>query len=75
MADQEEVKVKKEKLTDEEIKARRAISSKKALERRKAMGVAAKQFFIHKSLFAEAKEAMKPVLEKSKALIESTTNA
>ncbi len=58
----------KVKLTAEEIKANRAAASKRTLEKRKAKGIAAKQFFIHKSLFKEAEEIMKPILEKSKAL-------
>lgn len=58
----------KVKLTAEEIKANRAAASKRTLEKRKAKGIAAKQFFIHKSLFKEAEEVMKPILEKSKAL-------
>lgn len=58
----------KVKLTVEEIKANRAAASKRTLEKRKAKGIAAKQFFIHKSLFKEAEEIMKPILEKSKAL-------
>ena len=58
----------KVKLTAEEIKANRAAASKRTLEKRKAKGIAAKQFFIHKSLFKVAEEVMKPILEKSKAL-------
>lgn len=58
----------KVKLTAEEIKANRVAASKRTLEKRKAKGIAAKQFFIHKSLFKEAEEIMKPILEKSKAL-------
>ena len=58
----------KVKLTAEQIKANRAAASKRTLEKRKAKGIAAKQFFIHKSLFKEAEEIMKPILEKSKAL-------
>lgn len=58
----------KVKLTAEEVKANRAAASKRTLEKRKAKGIAAKQFFIHKSLFKEAEEIMKPILEKSKAL-------
>ena len=61
----------KVKLTAEEIKANRAAASKRTLEKRKAKGIAAKQFFIHKSLFKEAEEAMKPILEKSKALTDA----
>lgn len=66
-----EVTAKKVKVvrTPEEIKAARVAASRKTLEKRKAKGIAAKQFFIHKSLFKEAEEAMKPILEKSKALI------
>lgn len=75
MTDQEKEIVadaKKEKrvhLTPEEKKEKRTIAAKKTLEKRKAKGIAAKQFFIHKSLFAEAEEIMKPILEKSKALV------
>ena len=36
----------KVKLTAEEIKANRAAASKRTLEKRKAKGIAAKQFFI-----------------------------
>ena len=57
------------KLTPEEVKINRAAAAKRTLEKRKANGVAAKQFFIHKSLFKEAEEVMAPILAKSKAII------
>ena len=66
---------KRAKLTPEEIKANRAAAAKRTLAKRKAKGLAAKQFFIHKSLFVEAEEAMKPILEKSKAIVEASANA
>ena len=44
-------KEKRVKLTPEEAKASRAAAAKRILEKRKAKGIAAKQFFIHKSLF------------------------
>lgn len=69
----EEKKEKRARLTPEEKKEKRIISAKKVLEKRKAKGIAAKQFFIHKSLFAEAEEVMKPILEKSKALVSEIT--
>lgn len=65
----------KVKLTAEEIKANRAAASKRTLEKRKAKGIAAKQFFIHKSLFKEAEEIMKPILEKSKAITDAEDKA
>ena len=65
---EKEVKTPRVKLTPEEAKANRAAAAKRILEKRKANGIAAKQFFIHKSLFKEAEEVMKPILEKSKAL-------
>lgn len=65
----------KVKLTAEEIKANRAAASKRTLEKRKAKGIAAKQFFIHKSLFKEAEEIMKPILEKSKAITDTENKA
>ena len=57
------------KLTPEETKANRAAAAKRTLEKRKANGVAAKQFFIHKSLFKEAEEIMAPILAKSKEIV------
>lgn len=82
MTDQvkEEVKTEKEvkvakvvrpKLSPEEVKANRSAAAKRTLEKRKAKGIAAKQFFIHKSLFVEAEEIMKPILEKSKAIVKA----
>lgn len=75
MADQEKEKVTekapKVKLSPEQVKANRAAAARRTLERRKAKGIAAKQFFIHKSLFVEAEEAMKPILEKSKAITDA----
>lgn len=62
-------KVTRVKLTPEEAKANRAAAAKRTLEKRKANGVAAKQFFIHKSLFKEAEEVMAPILAKSKAIV------
>jgi hypothetical protein len=70
-------KAKKEKapkapkvvLTPEERKARRQDAAKKILEKRQNQGVAAKQFFIHKSLFKKAEEVMAPIIAESKALI------
>lgn len=59
------------KLSAEEIKVNRAAAAKRTLEKRKANGVAAKQFFIHKSLFKEAEEIMAPILAKSKELVAS----
>ena len=38
-------------------------------EKRKANGIAAKQFFIHKSLFKEAEELMAPIIAKSKEIV------
>lgn len=70
-AEVKETKPTRVKLTAEEIKANRAAAARRTLEQRKAKGVAAKQFFIHKSLFAEAEEAMKPILEKSKAITDA----
>ena len=64
-------KVERVKLSPEQVKANRAAASKRTLEKRKAKGIAAKQFFIHKSLFKEAEEVMKPILEKSKALTDA----
>lgn len=66
-------KVLKVKLTPEQVKANRAAAAKKISEKRKAQGVAAKQFFIHKSLFAEAEEIMAPLIAKSKALVGEIT--
>lgn len=75
MADQEKEKVTekalKVKLSPKQVKANRAAAARRTLERRKAKGIAAKQFFIHKSLFVEAEEAMKPILEKSKAITDA----
>ena len=62
-------KVTRVKLTPKEAKANRAAAAKRTLEKRKANGVAAKQFFIHKSLFKEAEEVMAPILAKSKAIV------
>ena len=59
------------KLSAEEIKVNRAAAAKRTLEKRKANGVAAKQFFIHKSIFKEAEEIMAPILAKSKELVAS----
>ena len=59
------------KLSAEEIKVNRAAAAKRTLEKRKANGVAAKQFFIHKSLFKEAEELMAPIIAKSKELVAS----
>lgn len=66
---EKEVKAPRVKLTPEEVKANRAAAAKRTLEKRKANGVAAKQFFIHKSLFKEAEEIMAPILAKSKELV------
>ena len=66
---EKEVKTPRVKLTAEEIKVNRAAAAKRTLEKRKANGVAAKQFFIHKSLFKEAEEIMAPILAKSKELV------
>ena len=66
---EKEVKKPRVKLTPEEAKANRAAAAKRTLEKRKANGVAAKQFFIHKSLFKEAEEIMAPILAKSKELV------
>lgn len=66
---EKEVKTPRVKLTPEEAKANRAAAAKRTLEKRKANGVAAKQFFIHKSLFKEAEEIMAPILAKSKELV------
>lgn len=66
---EKEVKAPRVKLTPEEVKANRAAAAKRTLEKRKANGVAAKQFFIHKSLFKEAEEIMVPILAKSKELV------
>jgi hypothetical protein len=76
-AETKPAKVKKEKvvkeprpvMTDEEKKAARKVSAAKVLVNRKNAGVAAKQFFIHKSLFAEAEAIMAPILAKSKEII------
>ena len=66
---EKEVKTPRVKLTPEEAKANRAAAAKRTLEKRKANGVAAKQFFIHKSLFKEAEEIMAPILAKSKEIV------
>lgn len=66
---EKEAKTPRVKLTPEEAKANRAAAAKRTLEKRKANGVAAKQFFIHKSLFKEAEEIMAPILAKSKELV------
>lgn len=66
---EKEVKAPRVELTPEEVKANRAAAAKRTLEKRKANGVAAKQFFIHKSLFKEAEEIMAPILAKSKELV------
>lgn len=79
MADQVEEKIvektEKVKLSPEQVKANRAAAAKRTLEKRKAKGIAAKQFFIHKSLFVEAEEVMKPILEKSKTIVDAEANA
>lgn len=69
------VKTEKVKLSPEQVKANRAAAARRTLEKRKAKGIAAKQFFIHKSLFVEAEEVMKPILEKSKAIVDAEANA
>lgn len=66
---EKEVKATRVKLTPEEAKANRAAAAKRTLEKRKANGIAAKQFFIHKSLFKEAEEVMAPIIAKSKELV------
>lgn len=66
---EKEVKAPRVKLTPEEAKANRTAAAKRTLEKRKANGVAAKQFFIHKSLFKEAEEIMAPILAKSKEIV------
>ena len=66
---EKEVKAPRVKLTVEEAKANRAAAAKRILEKRKANGIAAKQFFIHKSLFKEAEEVMAPIIAKSKELV------
>ena len=66
---EKEVKTPKVKLTPEEAKANRAAAAKRTLEKRRANGIAAKQFFIHKSLFKEAEEIMAPIIAKSKELV------
>lgn len=66
---EKEVKAPRVKLTAEEAKANRAAAAKRILEKRKANGIAAKQFFIHKSLFKEAEEAMAPIIAKSKEIV------
>ena len=68
---EKKVKTPRVKLTSEEAKANRAAAAKRTLEKRKANGIAAKQFFIHKSLFKEAEEIMAPILAKSKELVAS----
>lgn len=69
--EKEAVKTPRVKLTPEEVKANRAAAAKRTLEKRKSNGVAAKQFFIHKSLFKEAEEIMAPIIAKSKELVAS----
>lgn len=66
---EKEAKAPRVKLTPEEAKANRAAAAKRTLEKRKAKGIAAKQFFIHKSLFKEAEEIMAPIIAKSKELV------
>lgn len=66
---EKEVKAPRVKLTAEEAKANRAAAAKRILEKRKANGIAAKQFFIHKSLFKEAEEVMAPIIAKSKEIV------
>lgn len=66
---EKEVKAPRVKLTAEEAKANRAAAAKRILEKRKANGIAAKQFFIHKSLFKEAEELMAPIIAKSKEIV------
>ena len=66
---EKEAKTPRVKLTPEEAKANRAAAAKRTLEKRKANGIAAKQFFIHKSLFKEAEEVMAPIIAKSKAIV------
>lgn len=66
---EKEVKAPRVKLTPEEVKVHRAAAAKRTLEKRKASGVAAKQFFIHKSLFKEAEEIMAPIIAKSKEIV------
>ena len=66
---EKEVKAPRVKLTAEEAKANRAAAAKRILEKRKANGIAAKQFFIHKSLFKEAEEVMVPIIAKSKEIV------
>lgn len=66
---EKEVKTPRVKLTPEEAKANRAAAAKRTLEKRKANGIAAKQFFIHKSLFKEAEEVMAPIIAKSKEIV------
>lgn len=66
---EKEVKAPRVKLTAKEAKANRAAAAKRILEKRKANGIAAKQFFIHKSLFKEAEELMAPIIAKSKEIV------
>lgn len=66
---EKEAKAPRVKLTAEEAKANRAAAAKRILEKRKANGIAAKQFFIHKSLFKEAEELMAPIIAKSKEIV------
>ena len=66
---EKEAKAPRVKLTAEEAKANRAAAAKRILEKRKANGIAAKQFFIHKSLFKEAEEVMAPIIAKSKEIV------
>ena len=62
-------KVERVKLSPEQVKANRAAAARRTLEKRKAKGIAAKQFFIHKSLFKEAEEVMAPIIAKSKEIV------
>lgn len=66
---EKEVKAPRVKLTAEEVRASRSAAAKRILEKRKANGIAAKQFFIHKSLFKEAEEVMAPIIAKSKEIV------
>lgn len=66
MSDKTEKRIK---LTPEQIKINKALAAKKTLEKRKANGIAAKQFFIHKSLFKKAEEVMQPIIEESKRIV------
>ena len=63
------VKKARKKMTEEEKAVKRRAASQRTYLKRKEQGLAAKQFFIHRSLFDEAIEAMKPILEKTKAIL------